>query len=117
MEAMARPQLDKNLSAKSFEEFYWLKEELVIFCRKIGISSSGGKRDISDRISKFLQTGEIVTKSKRGKAKATSCFDWKNETLSVKTTITDNYKNTENVRAFFQQVIGKQFKFNTQFMN
>lgn len=117
METLIRPQLDKNLSAESFHEYYWLKEELVSFCRKIGINCSGGKRDIAGRISSYLETGEIDTKPSRRKAKPASRFDWNHESLSVNTTISDNYKNTENVRAFFQQEIGKQFKFNTQFMN
>lgn len=29
-----RPKLDKNLDGKTFREFYYLKEELVDFCRR-----------------------------------------------------------------------------------
>ena len=29
-----RPVLDKKLDSKTFREFYYLKEELVDFCRK-----------------------------------------------------------------------------------
>lgn len=29
-----RPELNKKLDAKTFKEYYWLKEELVDFCRK-----------------------------------------------------------------------------------
>jgi hypothetical protein len=32
------------------------------------------------------------------------------------TPITDNYKNTENVRAFMTKEIGSHFRFNTEFM-
>lgn len=117
MESMNRPQLDKNLSAKSFQEYYWLKEELVSFCRELGISSSGGKRDIADRLLEYFKTGEIGTKPKQRKQKITSRFDWNREPLTIDTILTDNYKNTENVRAFFQQKIGKPFKFNVLFMN
>ncbi|HCT31261.1 MAG TPA: hypothetical protein DIW31_11155, partial [Bacteroidales bacterium] len=46
-----------------------------------------------------------------------STFDWNNETLEIDTLITDNYKNTENVRNFFQHTIGDYFKFNVAFMN
>lgn len=31
-----RPKLDKNLDGKTFREFYYLKEELVNFCRRYG---------------------------------------------------------------------------------
>lgn len=117
METTTRPQLDENLSAESFQAYYWLKEELVNFCREVGINSSGGKRDIADRILNYLETGKIITKPKPRKAKTVSRFDWKQEKLTIDTIVTDNYKNTENVRAFFQQEIGKQFKFNAPFMN
>lgn len=117
MQTVDRPQLNRDLSSKSFHDYYWLKEELISFCREIGINSSGGKHDISDRISNYLETGEIVAKPKKRKTKATSRFDWNQETLTADTLITDNYKNTENARVFFRQAIGKQFKFNTQFMN
>lgn len=114
---MNRPPLDTNLSVETFSEHYWLKEELVNFCRKVGISRSGGKRDISDRIARFLETGTIVTKQTCPKEKRVASFDWNHEILSTATIITDNYKNTENVRAFFEQQIGKRFKFNVHFMN
>jgi len=31
---MTRPQLTGQLSAEDFRSFYWLKEELVKFCRE-----------------------------------------------------------------------------------
>ena len=60
-----RPKLNKNITLKDFRDFYWIKEELVIFCRKIGINSSGGKIKIANRIVKYLKTGKIE-KKKRG---------------------------------------------------
>ena len=54
-----RPVLDKNLDSKKFRDFYYLKEELVDFCRKNGLPVSGGKLQITDRIACFLDTGEI----------------------------------------------------------
>ena len=56
-----RPSLDKHLDSKTFREFYYLKEELVDFCRKYGLPVSGGKIEITDRIAWFLDTGEIRT--------------------------------------------------------
>ncbi|WP_240502805.1 SAP domain-containing protein [Priestia aryabhattai] len=44
---------------QSFNDFYWLREELQSFCRKNGISASVSKIGISDRIEVFLQTREI----------------------------------------------------------
>ncbi len=109
-----RPRLDKNISLEDFNDFYWLKEELIHFCRTIGISSSGGKIEISNRIRTYLSTGEIIRKVSR--QQTTSKFDWANEVLTKATLITDNYKNGKNVRIFFIQEIGSHFKFNVLFI-
>ena len=81
------------------------------------INSSGGKIEISNRIINFLETGVVIKISSKRKAKPFSNFDWKNGKLSIDSLITDNYKNTENVRGFFKKQIGSHFKFNTIFMN
>lgn len=54
-----RPNLTKEISEESFRDYYWLKQELQSFCRANGISASGSKIEISDRIEIFLLTGEI----------------------------------------------------------
>ena len=55
-----RPVLDRNLDSKTFRDYYYLKEELVSFCRENGIPVSGGKIEITDRIAYFLDTGKIL---------------------------------------------------------
>jgi ribosomal protein S8 len=112
---MERPELHTDLSVKDFDEFYWLKEELTVFCRIYGISTAGGKMDIEERIRTFLFTGEVICQIE--KQTYSSNFDWKNAELTLKTPITDNYKNTENVRAFMKKHIGEHFKFNVEWMN
>jgi len=109
-----RPILNKNISSKDFQEFYWLKKELVIFCRKEKLKTTGSKIEITDRISNYLKTGN--RQLSKLTPKFNSNFDWKNEELFLETKITDNYTNTENVRKFFQERVGKQFKFNIEFM-
>ncbi len=49
-----RPNLTKEISIKDFKDYYWLKEELQNFCRENGMSASGSKLEISDRIETFL---------------------------------------------------------------
>ncbi len=111
---MDRPDLNKEISVTDFNDFYWLKEELIDFCRSIGIEISGGKIAITDRIRDYLLTGEIIKSEKKIKSK--SKFDWSREKLTNETIITDNYKNGENVRSFFSQEIGSHFSFNVIFM-
>ena len=53
-----RPKLDCNLDSKTFKEYYYLKEELVDFCRQNGLQTTGGKIDLTQRIAHFLDTGE-----------------------------------------------------------
>ena len=38
-----RPDLNKELDAQIFRSFYYLKEELVSFCRENNLPVSGGK--------------------------------------------------------------------------
>jgi len=110
-----RPNLNKNISVKDFQDFYWLKKELTDFCRAAKIPTRGGKIEISERIIHYLKTGQV--KKQQTKKKSNSKFDWNKALLSKETIITDNYKSSENVRDFFIQVIGPHFKFNVQFMN
>lgn len=108
-----RPKLNKDISIKDFKEFYWLKKELMQFCRNEKLHTSGGKIEISERIIHYLKTGKKQTPKK---IKTYATFNWNVETLTRETKITDNYKNTENVRKFFELEIGPQFKFNVKFM-
>ena len=110
-----RPELNSAISLEDFQSFYWQKTELVSFCRANGISAPGGKIEIAGRIEQYIATGKVMPASP--KPVAISKFDWKNSELHLNTKLTDNYKNTENVRAFMTLHIGPHFKFNTEFMN
>lgn len=113
---MERPPLDKKISLTDFNDFYWLKEELIEFCRQNDIKTFGGKIELAKRIQNFLLTGEKATQVEPTH-KPKSNFNWNTEKLDNSTLITDNYKNTENVRAFFINEIGANFSFNVKFMN
>ncbi|WP_426273324.1 DUF6434 domain-containing protein [Exiguobacterium sp. R-17] len=108
-----RPNLTKDISVDSFKDFYWLKEELQSFCRENGISASGSKIEISDRIETFLRTGEI--KKPIRKSKVNSKLEIQVD-LSLDTVISENHRCSQNVRAFFKTVIPK-FHFSTYIQN
>ncbi len=110
-----RPKLNAKISLEDFRDFYWYKEELRDFCRSENLSTSGGKMELAKRIETFLQTGE--RELYREKKLKTSRFDWQTEQLTTSTVITDNYRNTKNVREFFKTQLGDKFKFNVKFMN
>ena len=43
-----RPDLNKELDGKTFRSFYYLKEELVGFCRENNLPVSGGKIELTE---------------------------------------------------------------------
>lgn len=108
-----RANLTKDISIDSFKDFYWLKEELQSFCREIGISVSGSKIEISDRIETFLRTGEIKKPIRKVKINSKSEIQ---ADLSLDTIISENHRCSQNVRAFFKTVI-PNFHFSTYIQN
>lgn len=105
---MERPTLDNNLDSETFRNFYFLKEELVDFCRKNGLPVSGGKIEITDRIIRFLDRGEVVPASKEKRSAPTG-------ELALDAKIGTNFVCTEKHRAFFKEQIGATFSFNVAF--
>lgn len=104
-----RPILDKNLDSKTFREFYYLKEELVDFCRKYGLPTFGGKLEITEQIAHFLDTGEILS-AKRVQKKAQTITD-----ITEETPIESDFVCSEKHREFFKEHIGNSFSFNVAF--
>ncbi|MGN0537757.1 MAG: DUF6434 domain-containing protein [Acutalibacteraceae bacterium] len=109
-EYKSRPVLDKKLDSKTFREFYYLKEELVDFCRKNGLPTVGGKVELTDRISHFLDTDEILSPKSTYKKKETQI-----ENIDEDTKIEENFVCSEKHRAFFKKHIGNSFSFNVLF--
>lgn len=106
---MERPILNKELDSKTFRDFYFLKEELVKFCKENGLPVSGGKIDITDRIAHYLDTGETLSapREKRVKAPISDIY--------MDTKIEPDFVCTEKHRAFFKEHIGSTFTFNVAF--
>lgn len=104
-----RPHLNKDLDGKTFRSFYYLKEELVEFCRENGLPVSGGKIELTERIAYFLDTGKVLTPYAKSK-----------KTINVgiindETKIEPNIVCSEKHRAFFKDRIGNSFSFNVAF--
>lgn len=104
-----RPDLTKKLDGETFRTFYYLKEELVDFCRENNLPVSGGKVELTDRIACFLDTGKVLETSTKRKA-ARDVGVIKENTL-----IESNIVCSEKHRAFFKEKIGKSFSFNVLF--
>lgn len=108
-----RPLLNLKIDPDEFLDYYWLKEELYKFCKSISIPANGSKKELTDRIYRYLKTGEIVKSEKKLKQKKyVSSLQ-----ITLESEIPEGYKNDQNHRTFFKEVIGAHFKFNVQFMN
>lgn len=103
-----RPTLTKSISLEDFQNYYWLKAELQTFCREHGLPASGSKIEITERISHYLHTGKILKNSSDQKVSKAS-LSYKD--LSLQTIITKNHRCSEDVRAFFKDKIGANFRF------
>nr|QGT50120.1 hypothetical protein Helico4rc_2400 [uncultured Helicobacter sp.] len=108
-EVSQRPILDKNLDSKVFRDYYYLKQELIDFCRKNHLPISGGKIEITERIVHFLDTGEILPASNQ-KKQTTSLFD-----INKNTKIESPFVCSQKHRVFFRESIGSSFSFNVAF--
>lgn len=54
-----RVNLNKNLDEGMFRNCYYLKEELVKFCRENNLPTGGSKAELTERIAIFLKSGKI----------------------------------------------------------
>ena len=104
-----RPDLNRNLDENTFHSYYYLKKELVDFCRANGLPSSGGKIEITNRIAYYLNTNNVLP------TKAVPKLISNIGTISEDSKIESNFVCSEKHRAFFIEKIGKSFSFNVAF--
>ena len=104
-----RPDLDLGLSAEIFRQYYYLKEELVDFCRRNNLQATGSKSELSERIAVFLKSGKR-TRAEHKTQKTQSAGE-----IKPNSTIEENFVCSEKHRAFFKEQVGKSFSFNVAF--
>ena len=104
-----RPNLDIKLDSKTFKEYYYLKEELIDFCRKNNLQTTGGKLELIERIANFLDTGERTYKNHNNKKTIIT------HEITLDTIIEGNFVCSEKHRAFYKEQIGNSFSFNVTF--
>lgn len=103
---MSRPPLTPQISAADFEACYWMKEELVAFCRAEGLPTTGGKQELAARIRDYLEYQPAAPAScapkPRGKMPAV---------LTRATVIDASFRCSQELRRFFEAEIGSSFHF------
>jgi len=108
---MDRPELKLGLKGSDFKQYYYLKEELVSFCKEHNLQKTGSKIDLTNRIATFLDTGEKTTSASLKKNMDNASG------LSLDTILGENFPFSQANRYFFQEHIGKTFTFNVLFQN
>lgn len=107
---MERPVLDRRLDSETFRSFYYLKEELARFCRENGLPVSGGKAELTERIARYLDTGEASAAQGAGRKRPPAP-----EAITEERLIEPDFVCSEAHRAFFREKIGPGFTFNVAF--
>lgn len=104
-----RPDLQKDLDSEIFRSYYYLKEELTAFCRAEGLPVSGGKKELTERIARYLDGGEMIAKKAAPRKKSEVGL------ITDNTPIEPDFVCSQKHRAFFEEKIGKGFSFNVAF--
>ncbi len=104
---MTRPELSIKLSAETFLDHYWLRQELADFCRSADLSISGSKIELTERIATFLKTGRKTKPARTGIRRTVMPA-----TYTRQDTIGEGWSCSQNLRAFFQSELGASFHFN-----
>ncbi|MEM6306114.1 MAG: DUF6434 domain-containing protein [Pseudomonadota bacterium] len=112
----ARPDIATLKTGAELKRWYWRKDELLAHAKDLKLKTTGGKFQILDRIAHFLDTGERAFPGDIA-PRPTSTFDWHGAPLTDETVITDNYRNSQNVRRYFRERLGARFKFNIAMMD
>jgi hypothetical protein len=106
---MNRPTLTASLHADEFAAWYWLKEELVTFCRLHGISSVGLKREIEARIHDFLSGDPSARKQPRRRP-----LGMMPKEFTLESVIGEGWRCGPALGAFFKGLLGNGFHFNAE---
>lgn len=104
-----RPPLDSKLDDETFRQYYYLKEELVDFCRKKKLQTTGNKKELTERISIYLDTGKKTFKKHK------RCKVENIDEITPDMIIESNFVCTQKHRKFYENQIGKSFTFNVSF--
>ena len=106
---MSRPTTIKGLTGQQFMTYYWLKADLIVFCRENGLPTTGSKGQLTERIKIYLHTGQIVKPKRSSRARVAKKMP---TTFTLETLIGDNWRCSQELRAFFEAEIGPTFHFN-----
>lgn len=104
-----RPPLSAALSGAELLRWYWLKEELVAFARGNGLSSAGGKQELTARIAAHLDGRP--TRAVVGPGARTPAGRQLTAPVRADTVIPPGQRCSQVLRAWFRAELGPGFWF------
>lgn len=102
---MSNPPLDQTLDAAEFARRYWLRSELVGFCRREGITASGSKDELTARVTAHLSGQPLPMPA------AARRIGGMPTVLNADTVIGPGWRCTEALRRFLEAELGRRVRF------
>lgn len=102
-----RPQLSRDLSGSEFLRWYWLKDELIVFARSLGVRSTGGKELLTQRLAATLDGlafSEPAPVRSAGSRQLSG-------SMTASTVIPKGQRCSQVVRGWFIEQVGESFRF------
>jgi SAP domain-containing new25/Domain of unknown function (DUF6434) len=108
---LERPPLAPSLDAAEFRRWYWLKQELVDFAKQEGLSTTGDKPNLANRIALFLGGAEPQAASANTKIVRQTISTRLPEPLTSQTVLGPKQASSQQLRTFFTDAIGPRFSY------
>lgn len=105
-----RPGLTGNLTGGELLSWYWLKEELADFARRLGIRATGGKELLAQRIAAKLDDAPFAEPQRARRTVRAQL----NNPLTPETVIPEGQRCSQIVRAWFIEHVGGSFGFDAE---
>jgi SAP domain-containing new25/Domain of unknown function (DUF6434) len=108
---LERPPLSPSLDATEFRRWYWLKQELVDFAKQEGLSASGDKPNLANRIALFLGGVNPQVAGASTKVVRQTVSKRLSEPLTLETALGPKQASSQQLREFFVEAIGPRFSY------
>src|SRR3981081_2171985 len=103
----SKPKLQPGMSVTEYRAYYWMKDDLTRFARRLGLPTHGYKPELSTRTERRPVGVSEGAEPQRKQSKGPRDSD---KALRRGTRVI-NYKSDDKTRAFFRSQIGPHFHF------
>jgi SAP domain-containing new25/Domain of unknown function (DUF6434) len=118
--AADRPPLTTKLASAEFLAWYWLKDELLEFCKANQLRAAGSKPEIAERIVLLLsgsKQAEVANRSQSKKPQGLNSKPAMPAVFELSTIVGTGWRCNPNLGKFFKVHCGPSFRFNAAMRN